>query len=586
MAQTEWARVVAQTLEDAGVRLVIASPGSRSTPFLAALLRSRLRVIDVLDERAAAFVALGVARASGEPAAVLCTSGTAPGHWMPAVLEASAACVPLILLSADRPTELSLCGAQQTVDQLGLFGSHVRFFADAGNPEAGEGSLAGLRRLVARAVSEACGPIPGPVHLNLRARKPLEPREPIGDVELATRRVADGVLARPVVRSRSHVASEGRDLDDVASIVSASERVLIVAGPLPVGLDAGALHGLARRTGAAFAAELTSQVRFGGHGRRFDSFDGWLAAGLWHEPLTERAVASPDVVVELGGPPTSGAYERWVARARPRRVVIGARSHADPHASAEHVLRGDVSEHARALTARVRERPGGTGFAERLDELDREAEELASVQAVRLGEAAIARTLASRVPDTGRLVVGNSLPIRMLDRYAGRTIRTSRLDVVHQRGANGIDGLVSQTYGASLLDGRPAVALLGDLTLLHDVGALATVRRASWPLVLVVVDNGGGRIFEGLPVAREAAWMMPHMITEEPVDHGALCAAFGIAHARVESQEELEGALEAGLARSGASMIVARVDPHGAARENRAFEAALSAALEARRRSP
>lgn len=585
IAQTEWARVVARTLEDAGVRVVVASPGSRSTPYLAAFLRSGLRVLDVLDERSAGFVALGLARATGEPAAVLCTSGTAPGHWMPAVLEASKACVPLVLLSADRPTELSLCGAPQTVDQLGLFGSHVRFFADAGNPEDGEGPLAALRRLVGQAVAQACGPLAGPVHLNLRARKPLEPREPVSDAEHAARRVADAVLARPVARSRSRVVPAERDLDDVASLLSASEHTLIVAGPLPVGADASAIHGLARRPGAALAAELTSQVRFATGARRFDSIDGWLSAGLWSEPHQERAVPSPDLVVELGGPPTSGAYERWVARARPRRVVIGASSHTDPHASAEHVLRGDVSELARALLMRVVERAGGTGFGERLDELDREAEALATLQASDFGEAVVARIVASRVPPAGRLVVGNSLPIRMLDRYAGRTVRTSGLDVVHQRGANGIDGLVSQTYGASLLDARPVVALLGDLTLLHDVGALATVRRASWPLVLVVVDNAGGRIFEGLPVARDAAWMMPHMVTEEPLDHAALSAAFGIAHTRVETRAALEAALEAALARAGASMIVARVDPHGAARDNAAFVGALSTALEMRRRS-
>ena len=186
---TDWSRVVARTLVDAGIRKLFASPGSRSTPFLIASLREPLlEVHHVLDERSAAFVALGAARVTGEPMAVLATSGTAPAHWYPAIIEASLANIPLVFLSADRPTEQGFCGAAQTIDQTHLFGRHVRFFADPGNPEASPGALLGLRRLIAQAVSHAKGPLPGPVHLNLRARKPLEPTE-------ATSALLESVLA-------------------------------------------------------------------------------------------------------------------------------------------------------------------------------------------------------------------------------------------------------------------------------------------------------------------------------------------------------------------------------------------------------
>jgi 2-succinyl-5-enolpyruvyl-6-hydroxy-3-cyclohexene-1-carboxylate synthase len=580
-AQTEWMRVLARTLRDAGIERVVASPGSRSTPVLAAVLAAGLEVIDVVDERVASFIALGHGRATGRPAAVLCTSGTAPAHWFAAVLEASLANVPMVLLSANRPTELSLCGAPQTVDQTKLFGEHVRFFADTGNPEASERSLVGLRRVVAQAVSASLGPRPGPVHLDVRARKPLEPREPGTRAEHALRATADAVLARPAPSVRATVVPAAAELAALEARLAEARRVLFVAGPLPCHVDSSALTTWVQQRRGVLAAELTSQLRFSsaagfsGAGR-LDSLDAWLTAGLFDG----HQEAPPDLVLELGAVPTSAAYERWVARARPRRVVVGAASYLDPHGGAEQILVGDAGEIARALLVRgtpatSAEDTSTAGFVEQLTSLEAAGASIArEVAEGGWGEPAIAREVVRALPEGARLVVGNSLPIRMLDRYATRELRSasSSFVVQHQRGANGIDGLVAQSFGATLADPRPTVALLGDLTFLHDVGALATARRSRAPLCLVLVDNDGGRIFEALPVAREAPWMMSHMITSEPLDHEALARAYGVAFESVSSGSNLAAALDRGLARPGLSIVRACVEPRGA----RAFEAELA----------
>ncbi len=567
--QTEWSRVLAHTLRDAGVTQVVASPGSRSTPILAALLSSGLQLIDVVDERSAAFVALGYGRATGRPAAVLCTSGTAPAHWFPAVLEASLVDVPMVLVSADRPTELSLCGAAQTVDQVKLFGAHVRFFADTGNPEAEEGALAGLRRVVAQAVATSLGPQPGPVHLNVRAKKPLEPREPSTRGEHALRATCDAVLARPIARPRTSLVADESALDALASRLTRAERVLFVAGPIAPGVEVAPIVALVERCHGVLAAESTSQLRFSESAGRLDSLDAWLTAGLFaDEP-------SPDLVVELGGVPTSAAYERWVSRARPARVVLGVPRYVDPHASAEQIVLGELASIASALLSRLPERAAAAAtlaFRDELARLDAVGQRLAAEVASRWGEPAIARTVAIALPTDARLVIGNSLPIRMLDRYATRDVRTAPLSVLHQRGANGIDGLLAQSLGAILGDPRPTLALVGDLTLLHDVGSLAIARKSPSPLVIVVVDNAGGRIFEGLPVAREAAWMMPHMVTSELVDHEALARAFGVAFERAATIEALEAAITRGLAKPGLTLVHAVVEPHAV----RALEAELA----------
>jgi 2-succinyl-5-enolpyruvyl-6-hydroxy-3-cyclohexene-1-carboxylate synthase len=229
-------------------------------------------------------------------------------------------------------------------------------------------------------------------------------------------------------------------------------------------------------------------------------------------------------------------------------------------------VRGDPSAIAHALLARLGQaQRGDAAWHEGLARLEGIGEALVDEVAVTWGEPAIARTLVRTLPPGARLVAGNSLPIRMLERHGLRGLRATPLTVLHQRGANGIDGLVAASFGATLADPRPTAALLGDLTLLHDVGALAAARRARAPLVIVVVANGGGRIFEMLPVAQEAAWMLPHVVTEEPVDHEALARAFGLRHRRVATSTALTEALAEGLDRPGATLVEAVVPPHGAA---------------------
>lgn len=593
--QSEWARLLAHTLRDAGVRRVIASPGSRSTPILAALLQAELEVHDVIDERSAAFVALGHARARGEPAAVLCTSGTAPAHWYPAVIEASLVGAPMILLSADRPTELSHCGAPQAIDQLQLFGGHVRFFADAGNPEPHEVALVGLRRLVAQAVAISLGPLPGPVHLNLRARKPLEPREPVSAAEHALRALADRVRQRPLPRRAAAISSPDAELDALAERLAASERTLFVAGPLAPQRDLSALLSLVARAGGVLAAEASSQLRYGeAVGARFEGLDAWLAAGLWSAPSaspgaleTTDVAPAPTLVVELGGVPTSGAYERWLARVRPARVVFGVQRHIDPHGSAEQLLLGEPAALALALLPRMNtslaQRPASLAFQQRLAHLDEALRPLLEAQTATWGEPAIARSVLASLPAQGRLVIGNSLPIRVLDRHGLRALRSAPLEVLHQRGANGIDGFVAQSAGAQLAAPRPTVLLVGDVTLLHDAGSLAFARHVRAPLVIVVVDNAGGRIFEALPVARDAAWMMPHMVTTEAIDHGALARAFGVGFAAAHDVASLERALAQGLAQPGVTLVHARVAPSGARALDTELVSQLGAALQALR---
>lgn len=572
-----WARALLDAFAQAGVRDVVISPGSRSTPLvIAAAAHPDLTCHDLLDERTAGFFALGQARATGMPSLLVCTSGTAPAHYYPAVIEAAQAYVPLLVLSANRPFERLSCGANQTVDQTKLFGAFVRHFADLGT--VGEGTGRAARRAAAQAVHRACHPVPGPVHLDVHARKPLEPpRDAV---------LSDAEVERPVTRAHPPVsapAPEGVQL--AAALLREAKRGVLVAGPAPLS-QAGcreAVEALARRAGLVLCAEAASQLRLvpAGTVPRCDGFD-WL----WHTEVG-RGRWAPDVILQLGAAPTSAGYEQLVEHADARRVVVAPYGWPDPSSGADVLLQASVGPTAEALWEAL-----GS------DRVNRGWPELAAADATvwrcvdtvlgdRGGEAWGEAHVTVEVVEACRragavLAVGNSLPIRHLDAWVRGD--GAFVPVAAQRGASGIDGLVSGAAGLARAQTRPVALLVGDVSFLHDVGGLAAARHARAPLVVVVLHNGGGRIFEQLPLgAREdLRGAMPHFVTPHGAHLVHAAHLYGHQHVRVENVDALRGALRQALEGTGCTVVEAMVPPHGAMTERERVRAALASALEDR----
>lgn len=583
---TEWSRLLFASLADAGVTDVVLSPGSRSTPFmLAADGDSRLRCHDSIDERAAAFFALGLARVSGRPAVLLCTSGTAGAHYFPAVIEASLANVPLVVVTADRPFELQDCGAAQTIDQVKLFGDHVRRFYELGSPDPAPTALAGVRRLAAQAVHFASAPTPGPVHLNVRARKPLEPRPAETDDERALAARVAGLLGRPLVAAHAPVSQPSPDaVAAIASRCRESERGLIVAGPAPLshGRLLPVVAELSRRTGYPVLAEATSQLRFaGGDMVRCDGFDAALRSPAF------RRWARPDVVIQVGGAPVSSGWERFAAEHDGvMRVIVAPHAWHDPDSTATDLLLGDVELSLRALADAVDRDGGRTQWAEQWQEIDRAVwaavdAEMASASGDELSEGEAVRAVVERLPSGSLFMVGNSLPIREVDTFCPSGV--AEVGVLSQRGANGIDGLVAGAAGSAVAAGdRPVTLLLGDVSLLHDLTGLALGVGVDVPFVVVVVQNNGGRIFEQLPLASVpglAASTMAHVTTPHRavLEHAALL--WGHRHAAAANGAELAKALDEAYAQPGCTVVEAVVPPHGAAAQHARVFAAVAEAL-------
>ncbi len=533
---TPWATLLVDRLAAAGVAHAAVSPGSRSTPLALACAREpRLRTVVLIDERAAAFYALGAARATGRPALLVCTSGTAAAHYAPAVIEASRAGLPLVVLTADRPPELQHRDAAQTVDQVKLFGAHARRYFELGLPDEDPRALEGLCGTAALAVATALAPAAGPVHLNAWFRKPLEPVPADGPADEGYRAAVDACRARPPIRRfapRRAPAPEA--IAELAARCRAARRGLIVCGPAraaPPGLRP-ALERAALATGFPVLAEATSQLRFLGAARgaapRCDLFDPVLRAGAF------VAAHAPEIVIQVGGPPVSKGYEGLASGDRaPERWVVTDHGWNEPYNRAAGIVAANPGTTLDALADALAHGPApahdwagtwreaGAAAARALDE--RLAADPAGAAEARAVRAAVARA------GDGLLMLGNSLPVREADLFCTGDAAVD--GVLFQRGANGIDGLVAGAAGAAAASGRRVTLLLGDVSLAHDAGGLAAARHAGAPLEIVVLDNGGGRLFELLPVAGAPGLRADFerlFLTPPALDLAALARAYGV----------------------------------------------------------
>ena len=552
-----------------GVRRVVVSPGSRSTPLaLTAWARPDLATHVVLDERSAAFVALGSAKASGRPTALVCTSGTAAANYLPAVVEAHHSAVPLLVLTADRPPELRGWGAGQTIDQVHLYGRNVRWFAET--PVPTEGDPAHARRLAARAVAAATGSDPGPVHVNWPIRKPLEP---VGNLSPQP--------AVPPVGLDGGAVDVTSAAERLADLVDRHERGVIVTGPLPTeGSTATALLALASVSGWPVLADVASQLRRGGAG------DAAVVSTAHHllkaTAFTERH--RPDVIARVGGTPVSATVSAWIETSPGELVLVdGAGRWEEPTFTFGEVLAAPPGP----LAARTAELLGAHRHDSdwRRSWVDADATARAALEnALGVGKflaPQLVRALGDSLPDGATLYLSNSLPVRDAEMFLAATSTTVHVQV--HRGANGIDGLTSAAAGAALDAPGPVVLLTGDLAVLHDIGGLVTAGQLGTPLTIVVPDNAGGGIFDHLPIAGrgEAVGYTELFRTPHRVDMAGLAALPGVVHTRVDDRGDFVLAVERALASRAIDLIEVPIDADADLAEHERLGAAVVAAVSA-----
>lgn len=535
LASTRAAREFVAGLIGAGITDCCITPGSRSTPLTLALaeqpsLKSWLH----LDERSSSFFALGLARATGRPVAVVCTSGTAASNFAPAVAEASRSRIPLVICTTDRPPRLRDRGADQTIDQVGMFRSDVRWATDL--PVLAEGTSERLFGDSARrAVQAALGPLPGPVHVNFPFDEPL--------VESAGNRPpAPAVwLRRPV--ARAPIAPDRAAIEAVAGMLSAARRPIIVAGPETGGLP-GSVSTLAESLGVPLLADPLSGLRCGWEqgGHVIDTYDALL-----RDPGAVPGL--PDLVIRFGGVPTAKVLNQYLARAadaehifvdlpggvRDPEALATLRIDADPGCAAEALLdaRIEGTAHARWLAewqsknsaARASLRESAMAFSDPF-------------------EGRVFAALQSNLPDGATVVAGNGMPVRDMDAFIASS--PARLNFVSNRGVNGIDGVTSSALGAAAANGGPVVLVIGDISFYHDMNGLWAARRHELDLTIVLVNNDGGGIFHYLPQAQHRESFDEWFGTPLGIDLSLAVQMYGGEYAPIEDWETFGSAIAAG----------------------------------------
>jgi 2-succinyl-5-enolpyruvyl-6-hydroxy-3-cyclohexene-1-carboxylate synthase len=558
----------------AGLRHVVVCPGSRSTPLAFVLAATpAIRLWMHLDERSAAFFALGLARRLAEPVALLCTSGTAAANFLPALVEARLAHVPLLVLTADRPPELRDCGAPQAIDQNRLYGTHVKWYMETALPEASNEALRYMRTIACRALAQALAVPAGPVHLNIPLREPLTPA-PIADQPLPAEAQRDlqAWRGRPdgrpyiAVHLGTHPGSPAREaLQELGAQIHNCVRGLIIVGPRTAdpAVEQAILQ-LARTTGYPLLADPLSQLR-GSESAEVPviaSYDAFLRTDCF------GACSLPQIVLRFGAMPTSRSLWLYLKRSHCQQVVVDpATGWEEPTQLAAQMFYAEPGSFCRELsdccTALAGSRDG-EGWQERqawsatwclAERTTRAALSSALGDLPGLSEGRVFAELAALLPAGSLLYVGNSMPVRDMDTFFWPEVRP--LCCLGNRGANGIDGVVSSALGASAASGpgEPVVLVIGDLSFFHDLNGLLAARLYALNLVVVLINNDGGGIFSFLPQAAYPEYFEHLFGTPTGLDFRPAVEMYGGRFLRISDWGAFRSALRTGLAEGGLHVI-------------------------------
>lgn len=541
---TEYIAAFIDGLAKSGVREVVISPGSRSTP-LAMLLADHpsIREYINIDERSAAFFALGLAKASKRPVAVLCTSGTAAANYYPAVVEANLSRVPLIVLTADRPPELRDVGAPQAIDQLNLYGNHVRWFREMALPEEGDNAKKYVRSQAARAVSIAGGVMPGPVHLNFPLREPLVPR-----LEPAPYEQSDPFY--PIVPEQ-HLDVSEETINAVADLCMQAKKGLIVCGVIDDKDFSAAVLQLAERLGYPVLADPLSQLRSISDASDLimDSYDAILRSEAAKTELV------PDVVIHFGGMPVSKPLALFFKRlARVNHIFVdGNGGWRDPHYLSSEMIYCSETIFCKKLSQfPYPKNKAWINNWKQVNALAKNAIRSHISVSDELDEGKAVSKFCELLPPECAVFIGNSMPIRDMDTFFHANNKNIRL--FGNRGANGIDGIVSSAIGAAV-HYHPLFLLIGDLSFFHDTNGLLAAKQHKININIILLNNDGGGIFSHLQQAENGTHFELLFGTPTGLNFKHAAALYGAQYSKVFSWEDLEASILDAVQNEGINII-------------------------------
>ncbi|MDQ0216565.1 2-succinyl-5-enolpyruvyl-6-hydroxy-3-cyclohexene-1-carboxylate synthase [Oikeobacillus pervagus] len=529
-----------------GVQDVVISPGSRSTPM--ALLMAEhpnMNVYIQIDERSAAFFALGMAKAKQKPVALLCTSGTAAANYFPAIVEAHYSRVPLIVLTADRPHELREVGAPQAINQIGLYGSHVKWFTDMALPEEDKRMIRYARTSAARSVQICTQSPKGPVHLNFPFREPLIP-----DYEGIFEKISQKISPITIDNGTYHLSDQW--FHQFAENLNGLKRGLIICGAIESNSFAKGIVQLANKLQFPILADPLSQLRSGTHDKTMivDSYDAFLRSEVIQAELEF------DVVLRFGAMPVSKALLKFLRKHRDalHYVVDDGGGWRDPEHLVDEMITCDASDFCASLQSYLPTPAKQNDWMKKWLMVNEKAKKvMTSIHEMDdLDESKIFALLQDVLPEKSALFVGNSMPIRDIDSFF--MVNDKEIKIMANRGANGIDGLVSSAIGAAVYE-KKLVLVLGDLSFFHDLNGLLAAKLNKINLTILVVNNNGGGIFSYLPQSSHPKHFELLFGTPADLDFSHAAALYGGSYHKVVDWIDFHQAMKNANDHNGLSII-------------------------------
>ncbi|MGE7880254.1 2-succinyl-5-enolpyruvyl-6-hydroxy-3-cyclohexene-1-carboxylic-acid synthase [Peribacillus muralis] len=545
-ALTAYAASFVDELAENGVKHVVVSPGSRSTPLALLLVEHPDIEIHInVDERSAAFFALGMAKALKEPVGLLCTSGTAAANFYPAVIEAFHSRVPLIVLTADRPHELRDVGAPQAIDQIHLYGRQVKWFVEMALPESTDEMMRYARTVGARAVATAAAQPAGPVHLNFPLREPLIPNLEQAK-EFRQKQPAPAVLIESGMRTLS--ASQ---IESIAATLSQAKQGLIVCGELPDPEMKEAIVAIAETLAFPLLADPLSQLRSGSNNKDviIDAYDTFLRDDA------AKAAFSPAVIIRFGAMPVSKPLLLFMKKQKQAitLVVDGGAGWREPAGLATNMIYCEERDFCQRVGEKITSAAGDEWLRLWQDVNGATKNALASVHdEAELSEGKLFALLADMLPPKSTLFVGNSMPIRDLDTFFMNNEKG--IKILANRGANGIDGVVSTALGVSTVAENTVLAI-GDLSFFHDMNGLLAAKLQKQDITILLINNDGGGIFSFLPIANEKEHFEMLFGTPHGLDFSHTAKLYGGKYNKVQNWDELKSVFTESFGIQGLKII-------------------------------
>ncbi len=559
-----FSRAFIDELARSGLRHACICPGSRSSPLTISLAQQKaIKTWVHLDERSAAFFALGIAKALGEPVAVVCTSGTAAANFHPAVAEARYSRAPLLVITSDRPPELSEWGAAQIIDQIGMYGAHVKWAVNMPTPEVTPDLLRYVRAVACRVYDTSRATVAGPVHVNIPFREPLVPVKV--EQNFPSNIAAEAGVAwggrdngQAYVKASSGVVAPGRAaIERIAADLRAIERGIIVCGPQTEATP-GQIVGMASRLGYPVLADPLSQMRTGKH-------DKGLVVSSYDTFLKDPSIAGnfvQEAVLRFGDIPTSKPVLQLLEKANSaRQIVVRSGGWSDPSHMASDVIHADPGLVCEGLGSAFGQPRKQTAWLKEWLSLD------ASVKAAvkkhldgmeEFFEGKVFSELADMLPEGGAIFAGNSMPVRDMDAFLPSTEKTIRC--MSNRGVNGIDGVVSTALGASAVLKERLVLVIGDISFYHDMNGLLAAKRYGLNATIIVVNNDGGGIFSFLPQANHPDVFEEYFGTPHGMEFRPAAELYGLSYAKVKTWRDFRDCVSKSFSTPGTSIIEAPSD--------------------------